>query len=171
MTFPAPGTAKPDYVCSPMILPSRAPVPSNNITKDLNSYLDLLGKWMISWKIKINTDKCQAVYFSRRRNNPDYPKLYRRAIPWSDSTKYLGVILEKRLTFKKHIDNNIQKVNAIKSILYPLISRKSNLSLSNKLLLYKSLVRPVMSYASPVSSAAAKSHIKKLESAQNIIAQ
>ncbi|GBM80737.1 hypothetical protein AVEN_6146-1 [Araneus ventricosus] len=39
---------------------------SNNITKDLNSYLDLLGKWMIKWKIKINTDKCQAVYFSGR---------------------------------------------------------------------------------------------------------
>ncbi|GBL83930.1 RNA-directed DNA polymerase from mobile element jockey [Araneus ventricosus] len=63
----------------------------NNITNELNSYLDLLGKWMISWKIKINTDKSQAVYFSRRRNNPDQPKLYRRAIPWSDNTKYLGV--------------------------------------------------------------------------------
>ncbi|GBN34408.1 hypothetical protein AVEN_124597-1 [Araneus ventricosus] len=54
---------------------------SNNITKDQNSYLDLLGKWMIGWKIKINTDKCQAAYFSRRRNTPGYPKLYRRAIP------------------------------------------------------------------------------------------
>ncbi|GBN41971.1 RNA-directed DNA polymerase from mobile element jockey [Araneus ventricosus] len=123
---------------------------SDNITNELNSYLDLLGKWMISWKIKINTDKCQAVYFSRRRNNPDQPKLHRRAIPWSDGTKYLGVILDKRLTFKKHIDTNRQKVSAIKSILYPLIGRKSKLSLSNKLLLYKSLVRPVMSYASPV---------------------
>ncbi|GBN30121.1 putative RNA-directed DNA polymerase from transposon X-element [Araneus ventricosus] len=138
---------------------------SNNITKALNSYLDLLGKWMISWKIKIKSDKCQAVYFSRRRNTPEYPKLYRRAIPWSDSTKYLGVILDKRLTYKNHIENNRQKVNAIKAILYPLIGRKSNLSLSNKLLLYKSLVRPVMSYASPLWGAAAKSHIKKLESA------
>ncbi|GBO43863.1 RNA-directed DNA polymerase from mobile element jockey [Araneus ventricosus] len=81
---------------------------SCNITNELNSYLDLLGKWMISWKIKINTDKCQAAYFSRRRNNPDQPKLYRRAIPWSDSTKYLGVIRDKRLTFKNHIDSNSQ---------------------------------------------------------------
>ncbi|GBO40569.1 putative RNA-directed DNA polymerase from transposon X-element [Araneus ventricosus] len=88
---------------------------SNNITKDLNSYLDLLGKWMISWKIKFNTDKCQAVYFLRRRNTPEYPKLYRRAIPWSDSTKYLGVILDKRLTYKNHFENNRQKVSAIKA--------------------------------------------------------
>ncbi|GBM46320.1 hypothetical protein AVEN_195272-1 [Araneus ventricosus] len=144
---------------------------SNNITNDLNSYLDLLGKWMISWKVKINTDKCQAVYFSRRRNIAYHPKLYRRAIPWRDSTKYLGVIPHKRLTFKQHITNNRQKVNAVKSILYPLIGRKFKLSLSNKLLLYKSLVRPVMSYASPVWGAAAKSNIKNLESAQNIIAR
>ncbi|GBM85747.1 RNA-directed DNA polymerase from mobile element jockey [Araneus ventricosus] len=48
---------------------------SNNITNDRNSYLDQLGRWMISWKIKINTDKCQAVHFSRRRNIPDHPKL------------------------------------------------------------------------------------------------
>ncbi|GBO30097.1 hypothetical protein AVEN_48647-1, partial [Araneus ventricosus] len=37
--------------------------------------------------------------------------------------------------------------------------------------MYKSLVRPVMSYASPVWGAAAKSHLIKLESAQNIIAR
>ncbi|GBN34409.1 hypothetical protein AVEN_124598-1 [Araneus ventricosus] len=42
---------------------------------------------------------------------------------------------------------------------------------STKPNLYKSLIRPVMSYASPVWGAAAKSHIKKLESAQNIIAR
>ncbi|GBN45511.1 putative RNA-directed DNA polymerase from transposon X-element [Araneus ventricosus] len=143
---------------------------SNNITDELNSYLDLLGKWMISWKIKVNTDKCQAVYFSRRRNIPDNPKLYRRAIPWRDSTKYLGVIFYKRLTFKQHITSTRQKINAVKSILYPLIGKKSKLSLSNKLLLYKSLVRPVMSYASLVWGAAAKSNIQTLESAQNIIA-
>ncbi|GBO33469.1 putative RNA-directed DNA polymerase from transposon X-element [Araneus ventricosus] len=82
---------------------------SNNITDELNSYLDLLGKWVISWKIKVNTEKCQAVYFSRRRNIPDSLKLYRRAIPWRDSTKYLGVILDKRLTFKQHITNTRQK--------------------------------------------------------------
>ncbi|GBM72832.1 hypothetical protein AVEN_55923-1 [Araneus ventricosus] len=74
-------------------------------------------------------------------------------------------------TFKQHTISNRQKVNAVKSILYPLIGRKSKLSLSNKLLLYKSLVRPVMSYASPVWGAAAKSNIQTSESAQNIIAR
>ncbi|GBM31657.1 putative RNA-directed DNA polymerase from transposon X-element [Araneus ventricosus] len=64
--------------------------------------------------------------------------------------------------------NNI--TNELNSYL-DLLGRKSKLSLSNKLLLYKSLVRPVMSYASPVWGAAAKSHLIKLESAQNITAR
>ncbi|GBL86593.1 putative RNA-directed DNA polymerase from transposon X-element [Araneus ventricosus] len=144
---------------------------SNNIMEDLNSYLDQQGKWMIGWKLKINTDKCKAVYISRHKTTPEPTKLYRRVIPWCNSTKYLGVILDKRLTFKNHIENNKQKVNAIKAILYTLIRRKSKLSLSNKLLLYKPLVRPVMSYASPVWGVVAKSHVKKIESAQNIIAR
>ncbi|GBN26589.1 RNA-directed DNA polymerase from mobile element jockey [Araneus ventricosus] len=129
---------------------------SNKVMEDLNSYPDQLDKWMIGWKIKINTEKCQTVCFSRRRTTPEPPKLYRRAIPWSNDSKYLGVILDKRMTFEMHIENNRQKVNAMKATLYPLLGRKSKFSVSNKLLLYRSLVRPLMSYASPVWGAAAK---------------
>ncbi|GBN28313.1 hypothetical protein AVEN_270339-1 [Araneus ventricosus] len=50
------------------------------------------------------------------------------------------------------------------------MGKNSKLSLRNKLLLYKTLMRPIMSYASPIWGAAAKSHINKLEAAQNKIA-
>ncbi|GBM30554.1 hypothetical protein AVEN_265007-1 [Araneus ventricosus] len=40
---------------------------SNKAIEDLNCYLEQLGKWLIMWKIKDNADKCQAVYFTRRR--------------------------------------------------------------------------------------------------------
>ncbi|GBM54128.1 putative RNA-directed DNA polymerase from transposon BS [Araneus ventricosus] len=36
----------------------------------LNNHLTELEKWLIKWKIKINSDKCQAVYFSRKHNLP-----------------------------------------------------------------------------------------------------
>ncbi|GBO07016.1 putative RNA-directed DNA polymerase from transposon X-element [Araneus ventricosus] len=68
------------------------------VIDDLNYYLEQLGKWLIMWKIKVNSDKCQAVYFTRRRKVPDPPKLYKRAIKWSKETKYLGVTLDSRLT-------------------------------------------------------------------------
>ncbi|GBN78163.1 hypothetical protein AVEN_8210-1 [Araneus ventricosus] len=55
--------------------------------------------------------------------------------------------------------------------MYPLIGRSSKLSLRNKLFLYKTILRPIMSYASPLWGAAAKTHTQKLESTQNIIAR
>ncbi|GBM30555.1 hypothetical protein AVEN_265008-1 [Araneus ventricosus] len=81
---------------------------------------------------------------------PDPPKLYRRAINWSKDTKYLGVTLDSRLTYDKHITNINKKTRTAKARLYPLLGRKSKLSLKNKLLLYKTILRPIMTYASPV---------------------
>ncbi|KAF8789918.1 putative RNA-directed DNA polymerase like protein [Argiope bruennichi] len=98
---------------------------SINVMKHLNDYLDELGKWLIRWKVKVNTDKCQAVYFTRKKNTPDPPKLFRRKINWSNCTKYLGVTLDKRLTYKEHIDNIRNKVKACRSKLYPMMGPTS----------------------------------------------
>ncbi|GBN97930.1 putative RNA-directed DNA polymerase from transposon X-element, partial [Araneus ventricosus] len=144
---------------------------SNKVMEDLNSYLEQLGKWLIMWKIKVNADKCLAVYFTRRRKVPDPSKLYRRAINWSKDTKYLGITLDSRLTYDKHITNVYKQTRSTKARLYPLLGRNSKLSLQNKLLLYKTILRPKMTYASPVWGAAAHSHIQKLEATQNIIAR
>ncbi|GBL81269.1 putative RNA-directed DNA polymerase from transposon X-element [Araneus ventricosus] len=100
---------------------------SNDMMPELNNYLEQLGKWLIRWKIKVNADKCQAVYFTRRRKVPDPPKLYRRAINWSKETKYLGVTLDSRLTYERHVNNINKKFRAAK--MYPLIGRNSKLSL------------------------------------------
>ncbi|GBM33249.1 putative RNA-directed DNA polymerase from transposon X-element [Araneus ventricosus] len=137
---------------------------SNKVIEDLNYYLDQSGKWLIMWTIKVNADKCQTVYFTRRRKVPDPPKLYRRAIKRSKETKYLGVTLDSRLTYNKHITNIHKKTRSAKARLYPLLGRKPKLSLNNKLLLYKTIIRRIMTYASPVWGAAANSHIQKLES-------
>ncbi|GBN66006.1 RNA-directed DNA polymerase from mobile element jockey [Araneus ventricosus] len=146
-------------------------VSQQEITDNLNSYLAELGRWLIKWKIKVNVDKSQAVYFTRKRSTPPPPKLYRRPIPWSNKTVYLGVEIDKTLTYKNHIDKIRNKFKTAKQKLYPLLGKHSKLSLDNKLLTYKSLLRPIITYASPVWGAAAKTHLKKLESLQNAIAR
>ncbi|GBN46312.1 putative RNA-directed DNA polymerase from transposon X-element [Araneus ventricosus] len=98
---------------------------SNKVIEELNNYLDQLGKWMIMWKIKVNADTCQAVYFTRRRKVPDPLKLYRRAIKWSKETKYLGVTLDSRLTYDNHITNINKKTRTAEAKLYPLLARNS----------------------------------------------
>ncbi|GBM99653.1 putative RNA-directed DNA polymerase from transposon X-element [Araneus ventricosus] len=136
---------------------------SNDVMTELKNYLEQLCKWLIMWKVKVNAVKCQAVNFTRRRKVPDPPKLYRRAINyWSKETKYLGVTLDSRLTYEKHASNINKKFRGAKVKMYPIIGRKSKHSLRNKLLLYKTILRPIMSYASPVCGSASKMHIQNL---------
>ncbi|GBN62782.1 putative RNA-directed DNA polymerase from transposon BS [Araneus ventricosus] len=94
---------------------------SNNITENLNSYLDQLGKFLIGWKKSTLTSAKQCI-FHVVKQLPSHQNF--TAEQSHGATAQSIVILDKRLTFRNHIENNKQKVNAIKATLYLLISRK-----------------------------------------------
>ena len=71
------------------------------------------------------------------------------------------------MTFKKHIEYVRERANVAMKILYPLISRKSKLHLTNKLLIYKLAIRPIFTYACPAFINIANCHLKKLQIIQN----
>ncbi len=55
-------------------------------------------------------------------------KLHNTFIPWTSSPiKYLGVLLDKRLTWKPHINATANKVSAKISKLFPLINARSSM--------------------------------------------
>jgi hypothetical protein len=60
--------------------------------------------------------------------------------------KYLGVRLDKRLTFEPHISKALEKAGEAFKILYSFLNRKSKLCVSNKLLLFKLCIRPTLCY-------------------------
>ncbi|KAG5674276.1 hypothetical protein PVAND_004256 [Polypedilum vanderplanki] len=82
--------------------------------------------------------------------------------------KLLGVHLDKRLTFKYHIENVTRKANNAIRTLYLLINRKSKLHITNKLLLYKLAIRPILTYGYPAfHGIIAATHTRKLQTLQN----
>jgi hypothetical protein len=52
-------------------------------------------------------------------------------------------------------------------ILYPLVNYRSTLQLKSSLLLYTSIIRPLITYACPVWAAASNTKIKKIQTFQN----
>ncbi|GFT55653.1 probable RNA-directed DNA polymerase from transposon BS [Trichonephila clavipes] len=142
---------------------------TNFVTRALNKHLALLEEYFNKWKIKINVDKTVAVLFTKRRNPVTPPTLYSTPIRWSQTTKYLGIIFDKNLTWKPHITYARDKFRRALKLIYPLINRNSNVYLYNKLLLYTAVLRPILTYASPVWGYAANANIKILENAQNSI--
>ncbi|GFX02693.1 RNA-directed DNA polymerase from mobile element jockey [Trichonephila clavipes] len=137
------------------------------ITIALNNHLKLLETFFDTWKIKINVDKTIAVLFTNRKTQPTPPTLYSTQLQWSQSTKYLGLTLDKKLTWKQHIIQTRDKFRRAQRAIFPLIGRNSELNLYNKLLLYTAVLRPILTYGSPVWGYAANSNIKILEVAQN----
>ncbi|GFX57956.1 RNA-directed DNA polymerase from mobile element jockey [Trichonephila clavipes] len=73
------------------------------ITLALNNHLKLLEIFFDTWKIKINIDKTIAVLFTKRKTKPTPPTLYSTQLQWSQNTKYLGLTLDNKLTWKQHI--------------------------------------------------------------------
>ncbi|GFU45176.1 RNA-directed DNA polymerase from mobile element jockey [Trichonephila clavipes] len=138
-----------------------------SVTFALNKHLKLLEKYYDRWKISINVEKSAAVLFTKKRKIPPPPKMYNTTIPWSQSTKYLGITFDKNLTCKTHIQNTRQKFRKLMFKLFPLIGRNSDLSRNNKVLLFTAVMRPILSYGCPVWGYAAKTNINILDTLQN----
>ncbi len=105
---------------------------------DLQHHLDSISDYCKDWKIKINATKTQAIYFSRATKNVPQSNIVLdgNSIPWSNEVKYLGVHLDKRLTFATQVSKSIEKAGLAFKILYSFLNRKSKLCVPNKLLLY-----------------------------------
>jgi len=84
-------------------------------------------------------------------------------IPQSSTVKYLGLNLDRRLTWKTHIQNKRKHLGLLLRRMYWIIGRKSKLSLTNKLLIYKTILKPTWTYGIPLWRTAAQSHIDILQ--------
>jgi hypothetical protein len=59
----------------------------------------------LEFALQINEDKTQGIYSSRSRRPPEsHQTLSGRNIPFVDSVKYLGVISDKQVAFRLHIE-------------------------------------------------------------------
>jgi hypothetical protein len=136
----------------------------------LEAYLNELQRWLSEWGISINVSKSTAIIFARvgRRIIQSRPvTLFRELIQWVDTTRYLGVTLDRRLNWSPHIDQVRKKTAQRMDMLDPLLNRKSDLSIRNGVLLYKQLIHLMMDYACPVWRSAARTHVWKLHVSQS----
>ena len=81
--------------------------------------------------------------------------------------KYLGIHLDRRFTWRKHITIKRKELDLKLRNLYWIIGRKSQLSLENKLLVYKVILKPVWTYGIQLWGTASNSNLEILERLQS----
>jgi hypothetical protein len=83
-----------------------------------------------------------------------------RNIPFVNSVKYVGIVFDKRLTWRLHIETIEAKAFRTFIRLYSLF-KSERLSVKIKLILRKALIRSVMTYACPAWEFAAETYLLK----------
>ena len=120
---------------------------SNTSALELNSDLAKINRWAFQWKMSFNPDpkkQAQEVIFSQKSKAISYPPLvFNNNVIQTTSQKHLSIVLDTRLTFEKHLEAVLCKIN--KTI--GLILKLQNLLPRTALItLYKAFVRPHLDY-------------------------
>ena len=153
---------------------------SNQHTQDsLQKDINQLCQWSDKMQMSFNVDKCHILHLGQQNTHYDYllPKMsnFKQTASYCSYTytfhpmkkvtdeKDLGVVVDDKLNFKKHISQKISKAN---TMIFLIKHYFHFLDAEMFKTLYKSLVRPHIEYASPVWSPITKEDIKRIESVQ-----
>lgn len=140
------------------------PIKASN---NLQAHLDLLEKWYVKWKIKVNNSKSSHITFTLRKTTCPQVTLNHFPIPTKSEVKYLGLHLDTKLTWKTHINAKRCQLNLKVKKMYWLLKRNSQLSLENKITIYKSILRPVWTYGIELWGCSKPSNTKILQTFQS----
>lgn len=118
----------------------------------LNTHLQTLDNYFTKWKLQINPQKTSIVNYNKKLNFEDEQivTLQNTPIPTLQTTKYLGLQLDRKLNFKKHIQEITTKARLILKYIYPFIIHSSKLTQKQKINLYTAYMLPTLLYACPV---------------------
>ena len=115
--------------------------------------------------LKFSPSKCEAIWY--RSKNPEWHfKIAGKDIPWCSSVKYLGVIIDKGLKFRKQVDyirqTTDRKMNALK-----VISACSGVNAAVLKNIYTATVQSTLEYGAVTFGLMSENSMDKLQVIQN----
>lgn len=137
--------------------------------EDLQGGLDETSGYCKRWRILLNCQKSQHVTFTNRRTHPAPVYLDGNVIPQTKTANYLGMLLDSKLTYGPHIQRKRRQVLDKFKRMWWLFRPGSGVSLANKILLYKMIIKPVWTYGCQLWGCASPTLINRIQTAENYI--
>lgn len=132
---------------------------------DIQNDISTLNNWCISNKMCLNISKCFVVKFSNLAKSRDYTyKINNTVLKTEETVKDLGVILDKKLTFKFHYEKLISSCNQTLGFILRVCKEFKNPY--TYITLFNCLVRSKLEYASIIWNPFYMVHINLLERIQ-----
>lgn len=133
-----------------------------SICSQLQQTLDSVYSWCNRNLLPLNIKKCSVVHFGRRNPGHDY-YVNQSLIDSTVCIKDLGIMLDSNLSFNQHVDYIVSKAQRLLGFVFRTFRSRNPDTL---LPVYKSLIRPMLEYATPVWNSPAVRHISTLERVQ-----
>ena len=143
---------------------------TENGPSDLQDDLNALQEWSRNWLLKFHPQKCCVLKVGKENAN-EYSmnqilangETNNIVLKETEKEKDLGVVIDNKLSFKDHVAQQTTKANRIVGLI-----RRSFDFLSEKMfvILYKSLVRPILEYGHCIWQPSEKGLCIELEKVQ-----
>ena len=143
------------------------PIQNSNQFEEVQSDIAGLEEWSDDHLLQLNPQKCKSMILSKKRcSTAESTPLYLCGSKLEEATiyKYLGVLVNKNLTWSDHISELCTKARKILGLLYRQFYNNANPATIRQL--YISLVRPHLEYASQLWDPYLQGDTDRLEAVQ-----
>jgi hypothetical protein len=137
------------------------------VSLKLQNHLNAIQTWLHKWRMQANALKSVHVTFTTRTGMCPPVHMNSVQLPCADQVNYLGLHRNRKLTWHHHIFTKRKQLGHTLTKMYWLLGHSSRLSLPNKLLLYKSIPKPIWTYDIQLWGTAFTSNIEILERFQS----
>jgi hypothetical protein len=136
-------------------------------SQKLQTILDAIQKWLRRCRIKANKSKSVHITFTTWRETCLPVHINNVHPPQQEDVKYLRLHLDRRLAWCKYVLTKWKQLRMTLIKMHWPLGRKSKLSTSNKILMYKAILKPIWTYGIQLWLAASTSNIEILERFQS----
>lgn len=146
---------------------------SNSDVRHANSavqnHLNRIVQWAQRWRIQFNPHKCQHITFTNRSVKYTPIIINNNVIPQVDFVRYLGMYLDRRLTWRFHVAQTRKAIVARARLLHPLLGRRSTLYLKTKRRIYLTMIAPIWRYGIELYGSTSASNLNRIQQQQSKI--
>jgi ribonuclease HI len=127
-------------------------VDPSTMAQFMQKALDRTLSWGRRNGLSFNPTKTTTVLFTRSRRKVKEPDLWMegKKLEYSDEMKYLGVTVQKRMSWANHVNERVRKAGKLMNMVRNVIGQKWGLDPDKTLWTHTAIVRPKVSYASMV---------------------
>ena len=137
------------------------------VENDLHEDLHRLEDTCKDLGLKISARKTKAMLFRSKSHFPFQIKIQGSSIEWVNEFRYLGVIVDRRLTFSSHVKNVKHRANQRLNLMRCISGQKGGASHAVLSLYYKMAIRSIIEYSNCALLMTSQSSYNILDSIQS----